>query len=254
MAQIAYWILHPSASWGSDPTGAQIAAGNIGAGTAAAYLGNESGFSTVSGTRTITEATTVTGLTAGTLYKQAWVVWDSTTGTYSNVVVSEFSTIAELIVSGIASVEIFGATSVTAHREIIAPGIASAEVFGDVTVISGAEGTVVASGVASAEAFGSVGVTGIHGLSVASIASVEIFGASTVARHNQVVPAGIATAETFGLASLTAYSPVVLAGIASAETFGGTLVLSDAVGSGASGRWGFLGMAIDITIVRGTRL
>lgn len=95
MAQIAYWIAHPDSTWPGTPTGAQIAAGNLSSGSPASYSGSES--APGSGSGTITEATAVTGLTASTAYRIAWVVYDDVALTYSNVVVGTESTLSAAI-------------------------------------------------------------------------------------------------------------------------------------------------------------
>lgn len=92
LASGAYWIAHPDASWPGTPTGAQIAAGKLSNNNAAAYAGSEA--APTSGSGTITEATAITGLTGGTAYRIAWVVYDSASDTYSNVVVGTESTLA----------------------------------------------------------------------------------------------------------------------------------------------------------------
>jgi hypothetical protein len=88
----AYWIAHAAASWPGVPTGAQIKAGNLSNSSPASYSGSEPVTDSSTGTRTIDEATAITGLSASTAYTLAWVVWDSVADTYSNVVVGDVTT------------------------------------------------------------------------------------------------------------------------------------------------------------------
>jgi hypothetical protein len=90
LASGAYWIAHLDSAWPGTPTGAQIAAGKLSNNNAAAYAGSEP--APTSGSGTITEATAITGLMDSTSYRIAWVVYDSVSNTYSNVVVGNVTT------------------------------------------------------------------------------------------------------------------------------------------------------------------
>ena len=81
MATTLYWIIDLSAGW-SDPTAANIVAGQKAGGSAAIASGSEP--YTAGGT--YTEQTPPTSLSAGTAYKVAWVAYDGST--YGSVVVS----------------------------------------------------------------------------------------------------------------------------------------------------------------------
>ena len=73
MARTAYWVID-LASY-AVPTNAQIAAGQRTGSVAALKSGSEA-FAATSGSGTITEATAVTGLTAGTEYRLSWTIYD----------------------------------------------------------------------------------------------------------------------------------------------------------------------------------
>ena len=84
MAVTLYWIVQPDAT--ATPTGAQIVAGQDGTGSAALASGDVA--YTAAGD--YSEASAITGLTAGTAYEQAWVAYDGST--YSTVVTATIRT------------------------------------------------------------------------------------------------------------------------------------------------------------------
>ena len=100
MAQVAYWVIGPSSGW-TDPTGSEIKLGQLSGGGAATAAGSET--APGSGSGTIPEATAASGLTAGTAYKVAWVVYDNVALTYSNVVVSAAFTTGTMADVGLAA-------------------------------------------------------------------------------------------------------------------------------------------------------
>lgn len=82
-----YFVIGPDAGW-SDPTGAEVVAGQLsGGGAATAFDDEESPLVT---TAPFTFTSPATGLTAGTAYRIAFVWFDGTD--YSNVAVGSFST------------------------------------------------------------------------------------------------------------------------------------------------------------------
>ena len=84
MATVLYWIVQADAT--ATPTGAQIVAGQDGTGAAALASGSEA--YTAAGD--YSEASPITGLSAGTAYEQAWVAYDGST--YSSVVTATITT------------------------------------------------------------------------------------------------------------------------------------------------------------------
>ena len=90
MAVTLYWIVQADAT--ATPTGAQIVAGQDGTGATALASGSEA--YTAAGD--YSEASSITGLSAGVAYEQAWVAYDGST--YSSVVTATITTV--FLVSG----------------------------------------------------------------------------------------------------------------------------------------------------------
>ena len=90
MAVTLYWIVQADAT--ATPTGAQIVAGQDGTGATALASGSEA--YTAAGD--YSEAISITGLSAGVAYEQAWVAYDGST--YSSVVTATITTV--FLVSG----------------------------------------------------------------------------------------------------------------------------------------------------------
>lgn len=79
MARTAYWVID-LASY-SEPTNAEIRAGQRSGGTAAFVAGSE-GFAATAGTGDITEATLVNTLSAAVQYRLSWTLYDDVAGNY----------------------------------------------------------------------------------------------------------------------------------------------------------------------------
>jgi hypothetical protein len=96
MARFAYWIAHPTTGWLSTPTGAQIKAGKLSNGTTdAAFAGSEA-FTETAGTGQITEATAISGASAGTEYTIAWTIWNDEADDYATPAVGTIRTVYAL--------------------------------------------------------------------------------------------------------------------------------------------------------------
>jgi hypothetical protein len=79
MARTAYWVIDLSSY--TAPTNAQIAAGQR-TGSVAAFKSGSEAFAATTGGGTITEATTVTGLSAGIEYRLSWTIYDDVAADY----------------------------------------------------------------------------------------------------------------------------------------------------------------------------
>lgn len=245
----AYWIAHPDASWPGTPTGAQIAAGNLSSGSPAAYAGSET--APGSGSGTITEATAVTGLTAGTAYRIAWVVYDAVSDTYSNVVVGTESTLAALIsaAGGIPAAVSFGTAVVSWRAAVVgAGGLASTVAVGQPALSGAAPGQVSsAGGIASTAAVGSPGVAWRAQVTAAGgIGSASAVGSPAVssAAPGQVSAAGaIESAVAFGVAAVTWVARIVSAGGLASAAVAGVPAVSTGSGAQVGGAGGIASTA-----------
>ena len=148
LASGAYWIAHPDSAWPpGTPTDAQIAAGKLSDNSPAAYAGSET--APGSGSGTITEATAVTGLTASTAYRIAWVVYDDVALRYSNVVVGTESTLAALITGTLAATEAGADTAVLSGQVRVQGALAALESGADTASLAGQ--IIVGGSLAAAE-------------------------------------------------------------------------------------------------------
>lgn len=190
MAQTLYIVVGPSSGW-TDPTTAEIAAGQLAGGGAATW---DNGGSAWTGSGQFADAT---GLAASTSYKAAACVYDSGTSTYSNVVVS-------------------GAWSTT--------GSSSAAL-----AVTGGSGTF--SGTASSPATATLDATGGAGTFSGSAgsgtsASIDVTGGSGTFAGSATAPALAALAVTGGAGTFSgaAYVPasVSLSATGNSGTFDGT--------------------------------
>ncbi len=120
MAVTLYWIVQPDAT--ATPTGAQIAAGQDGTGSAALASGDVA--YTAAGD--YSEASAITGLTAGTAYEQAWVAYDGST--YSSVVTATITTAAAHAATGALTAQPATVAGTAAHLTLhTATGALSAQ-------------------------------------------------------------------------------------------------------------------------------
>ena len=199
----AYWIAHAAASWPGVPTGAQIKAGNLSNSSPASYSGSEPVTNSSTGTRTIDEVTSITGLSASTAYTLAWVVWDSVADTYSNVVVGDVMTDAA------------GTTVSATLGTAVAAGF-TAGVNANTTV-SATLGTAAAAGFTA-------GVNANTTVS-ATLGTAAAAGFTAGVNANTIVTATLGTAVADGFAAAITYAQVVLAtpGVATADGFTATI-------------------------------
>ena len=219
LASGAYWVAHPDASWPGTPTGAQIAAGKLSSGSPAAYAGSEP--APGSGSGDITEATAVAGLTAGTAYRIAWVVYDADSDTYSNVVVSDVvTTLAALITGTLAAQETGADTAALSGQVLVQGALAATEAGADTAALAGS--VIVAGALAASEA----------GADTAALA-----GAVIVAGALAATEAGADTSAINGSSAVTTTGSIAAteAGSDTAALTGAVLVqgLLDALEAGA---------------------
>ena len=85
MAQILYWIAHPTALWPGVPTVQNILDERLSNNSGAEASGFETATDTSWGTRNVDEFTAITGLVVNTNYTIAAVIFDDVTLVYSNV-------------------------------------------------------------------------------------------------------------------------------------------------------------------------
>jgi hypothetical protein len=222
LASGAYWIAHPDASWPGTPTGAQIAAGKLSNNNAAAYAGSEP--APTSGSGTITEATAITGLTGSTSYRIAWVVYDSVSDTYSNVVVGDVTTDAAAV-SGTLATTNANDTSAASGTTTVVGTLArtnandAVSASGTTTVVgtlarTNANDSLSASGSVGGAVSGTVAYTNANDTSAAS-GTTTVTG--TVARTNandSVAASGAAGAVTGTVAVTNANDSVSASGTA----------------------------------------
>lgn len=105
--------------------------------------------------------------------------------------------------SGLDSAEAFGATALTYPQDITAEATASLEDFGATTVTPAAV-SITPTGVGSAEAFGTATLTvGAVTITCTGISSAEAFGTATTVQPLVLDPTGITSAEAFGAATVT---------------------------------------------------
>jgi hypothetical protein len=220
----AYWIAHAAASWPGVPTGAQIKAGNLSNSSPASYSGSEPVTDSSTGTRTIDEITTITGLSASTAYTLAWVVWDSVADTYSNVVVGDVTTDAAGV-TGTLAVTNANDTSAASGTTTVVGTLArtnandAVSASGTTTVVgtlarTNANDSVAASGSVGGAVSGTVAYTNANDSSAAS-GTTTVTG--TVARTNandSVAANGAAGAVTGTVAVTNANDSVSASGTA----------------------------------------
>jgi hypothetical protein len=220
----AYWIAHAAASWPGVPTGAQIKAGNLSNSSPASYSGSEPVTDSSTGTRTIDEATAITGLTASTAYTLAWVVWDSVADTYSNVVVGDVTTDAAGV-TGTLAVTNANDTSAASGTTTIVGTLArtnandAVSASGTTTVVgtlarTNANDSVAASGSVGGAVTGTVAYTNANDTSAANGTTTVI---GTVARTNandSVAASGAAGSVTGTVAVTNANDSVSASGTA----------------------------------------
>ena len=119
MAQTAYWVIAPTSGW-STPAAADIRLGTVSGGV---VYGSET--APGSGSGTITEATLVTALSAGTGYTVAWTVYDDVALTYSNVEPGTFTTLNPVSVSvpaaALTLTAYAAAVTASAHQTVSVP-------------------------------------------------------------------------------------------------------------------------------------
>jgi hypothetical protein len=120
MARTAYWIANPTSGWLSTPTGAQIKAGKLSNGTTdAAFAGSEA-FAAESGTGQITEATAISGASAGTQYTIAWTIWDDVADNYATPAVGTIRTVYLLSCDAVSYSLSGQAADLAATRAVVA--------------------------------------------------------------------------------------------------------------------------------------
>jgi hypothetical protein len=220
----AYWIAHAAASWPGVPTGAQIKAGNLSNSSPASYSGSEPVADSSTGTRTIDEVTSITGLSASTAYTLAWVVWDSVADTYSNVVVGDVTTDAAGV-TGTLAVTNANDTSAASGTTTVVGTLArtnandAVSASGTTTVVgtlarTNANDSVAASGSVGGAVSGTVAYTNANDTSAAS-GTTTVTG--TVARTNandSVAASGAAGSVTGTVAVTNANDSVSASGTA----------------------------------------
>ena len=256
LASGAYWIAHPDSTWPGTPTGAQIAAGKLSNNNNAAYAGSES--APTSGSGTITEATAITGLTGGTSYRIAWVVYDSVSDTYSNVVVGTESTLAGTTsatitpaagaatagtlagsataaatitaATGTATTNTLAASSTAASTITAAAGTATTSTLVGTGLTAGASAITPAAGAATTSTLtGSATAAATISAATGSTTVSTLTGSATAAAS--ITPAaGVATGQTLVPASsVSSASMTPAAGSTTAATFAASAVAASVV-------------------------
>lgn len=142
MAVTLYWIVQADAT--ATPTGAQIVAGQDGTGATALASGSEA--YTAAGD--YSEASPITGRTAGAAYEQAWVAYDGST--YSSVETSTIRAAYLLSAAGGTFAYTGGAAGLSFNRVLSAAGGTFANTGGNATLtytpVSGDDYTLSAAG------------------------------------------------------------------------------------------------------------
>ena len=120
MAQTAYWVIAPTC-WLEHASGVCDPAAN---GVGRGCLWRPDRLPT-SGSGTITEATLVTALSAGTGYTVAWTVYDDVALTYSNIAEAPFTTLNPVSVSvpaaALTLTAYAAAVTASAHQTVSVP-------------------------------------------------------------------------------------------------------------------------------------
>lgn len=104
--------------------------------------------------------------------------------------------------ASVDSGEVFGAAALTYPQDITAEAIASLEDFGATTVTPAAV-SITPTGIDSVEAFGTAAITvGAVTITCTGIGSAEAFGTATTVQPQVLDPTGITSAEAFGTATV----------------------------------------------------
>lgn len=240
-----YYVVGPSSGW-SDPSAAEVKAGQLAGGGAATASGSEASPET---SQTFTFAAAATGLTPATAYRVA-IVW-SNGGSNSNVAVSgEWSTtsagivgtaavtLADLTVSGTGALAIAGASAVTladltlaGQAQLLSQGAGAAAITLDALVLSGT-GALAISG-AGAVTLGAVTLSSSGALAITGTAAITL-GSLSVAGAGVLVT-GASGSASITLADLTLASAAQLGRIGSAAVTLGSLTLAATAGLGRVG-------------------
>lgn len=204
-----YWIIDDSSGW-SDPTGAQIVAGNNASNAAAQASGDVESPTTT--TADVVLANPATGLTASTAYKAAAVWYDGTD--YSDVVVSaEFTTTAA---GTVISATVGAAVADGALASIVSLG-----------VIAAAAGNAVAAG-SDAAVVQSRHIGATAGAAVADGATAAVVLSTHIAATS-----GNAVADGASASLIIGSSIGAIPGSAVADGAASSIVLATHVGASA---------------------